>query len=187
MLYVTTGDNYSEPGTAPATRSWRWISKTGKILWIAADDGERCLQRRLPHAGPTNCPDVNGPDFDFAASPILVTLPNGKRALVAGQKSGVVHALDPDNQGEVIWQVRVGHGGSMGGVQWGSAADQANVYVARFRHRPDPARLREHHDADPKQGGGMFALRLNDGERVWYTPPAHAAIGRDAAPRNRQR
>ena len=27
-------------------------------------------------------------------------------------------------------------------------------------------------DADPKQGGGMFALRLADGERVWYTPPA---------------
>ena len=26
-------------------------------------------------------------------------------------------------------------------------------------------------DADPKQGGGMFALRLEDGERVWYTPP----------------
>jgi polyvinyl alcohol dehydrogenase (cytochrome) len=27
-------------------------------------------------------------------------------------------------------------------------------------------------DADPAQGGGMFALRLEDGERVWYTPPA---------------
>jgi len=27
-------------------------------------------------------------------------------------------------------------------------------------------------DADPKQGGGMFALRLDNGERVWYTPPA---------------
>jgi polyvinyl alcohol dehydrogenase (cytochrome) len=26
-------------------------------------------------------------------------------------------------------------------------------------------------DADPKRGGGMFALRLSDGQRVWYTPP----------------
>jgi polyvinyl alcohol dehydrogenase (cytochrome) len=26
-------------------------------------------------------------------------------------------------------------------------------------------------DADPKRGGGMFALRLSDGEKVWYTPP----------------
>src|SRR2546422_9514426 len=27
-------------------------------------------------------------DFDFASSPILVDLPNGKHALIAGQKSG---------------------------------------------------------------------------------------------------
>jgi polyvinyl alcohol dehydrogenase (cytochrome) len=26
-------------------------------------------------------------------------------------------------------------------------------------------------DADPKQGGGIFALRLDNGERIWYTPP----------------
>jgi polyvinyl alcohol dehydrogenase (cytochrome) len=26
-------------------------------------------------------------------------------------------------------------------------------------------------DADPKRGGGMFALRLESGERVWHTPP----------------
>ena len=78
----------------------------------------------------TNCPDSDGPDFDFASSPILVNLPNGKRALVAGQKSGMVHALDPDQQGEVLWQTRVGKGGTAGGVQWGSAADGSNVYVA---------------------------------------------------------
>jgi polyvinyl alcohol dehydrogenase (cytochrome) len=27
-------------------------------------------------------------------------------------------------------------------------------------------------DADPKRGGGMFALRVADGQRVWHTPPA---------------
>jgi len=26
-------------------------------------------------------------------------------------------------------------------------------------------------EVDPKQGGGMFALSLENGERVWYTPP----------------
>jgi polyvinyl alcohol dehydrogenase (cytochrome) len=26
-------------------------------------------------------------------------------------------------------------------------------------------------DADPKTGGGMFALRLTDGKQIWYTPP----------------
>ena len=44
----------------------------------------------------SNCPEANGPDFDFGSSPILVQLAGGKRALVAGQKSGVVYAVDPD-------------------------------------------------------------------------------------------
>ena len=38
--------------------------------------------------------------------------------------------LDPDRDGEILWQERVGKGGINGGVQWGSAADQSNVYVA---------------------------------------------------------
>src|ERR1700723_797347 len=77
-----------------------------------------------------NCPEAKGPDFDFGSSPSLVDLPHGKRALVAGQKSGMVHAVDPDQQGEALWQTRVGKGGSLGGVQWGSATDGRNVYVA---------------------------------------------------------
>ena len=89
---------------------------SGKILWVrqmTADDAYTSACR-LPDR--TNCPDVNGPDFDFGASPILVNLKNGKRALIAGQKSGVVHALDPDKQGETLWEVRVGKGGTMGAV-----------------------------------------------------------------------
>src|SRR2546430_11712034 len=50
--------------------------------------------------------------------------------LIAGQKSGMVHAIDPDRQGAIVWQRRLGRGGSLGGVQWGSAVDQDNVYVA---------------------------------------------------------
>jgi polyvinyl alcohol dehydrogenase (cytochrome) len=119
----------------------------------------------------SNCPDSKGPDFDFASPPILVTLPSGRRALVAGQKSGVVHAVDPDREGEVLWQVRVGKGGINGGVQWGSAADQSNVYVALS----DLGRIDIPNSAatspDPRVGGGFFALRLETGERVWYTPP----------------
>ena len=131
-----------------------------------------------------NCPEAKGPDFDFGSSPILVDLPNGKRALVAGQKSGMVHAVDPDQQGEVLWQTRVGKGGAMGGVQWGSAADGKNVYVAlsdfsfgafdRGRHRvviiPYSAC---YFKADPKAGGGMFALNSDDrGTRMVHSAAA---------------
>jgi polyvinyl alcohol dehydrogenase (cytochrome) len=120
----------------------------------------------------TNCPDVNGPDYDFSSGPILVTLANGRRALVAGQKSAIVHAIDPDNQGEVLWQVRIGKGGTNGGVQWGSAVDDNNVYVALADLGRIVVPYSLSTDADPKQGGGMFALRLDSGKQVWYTPPA---------------
>ena len=170
-LYVTTGDNYSDPASRTSDAFMAMDLDSGKILWsrqMTPSDSYN-VGCRMPDT--TNCPDSNGPDLDFGASAILVTLPNGKRELVAGQKSGVVHAVDPDNQGEVIWQTRVGHGGSMGGIQWGSAADQANVYVALS----DIGRVRltysQNTDADPKTGGGMFALRLTDGKQIWHTPP----------------
>jgi polyvinyl alcohol dehydrogenase (cytochrome) len=119
----------------------------------------------------TACPASNGPDFDFASPPILVTLPNGKRALLAGQKSGVVHAVDPDQQGEVLWSTRIGQGGTMGGVQWGSAVDQNNIYAALSDIGRITLPFASSTDADPKRGGGMYALRISTGERVWYTPP----------------
>jgi polyvinyl alcohol dehydrogenase (cytochrome) len=170
-LYVTTGDNYSDPPTKTSDAFMALDLGSGKILWsrqmTSADAWNTAC--RLPD--PVNCPESNGPDFDFASPPILVTLPNGRRALVAGQKSGVVHALDPDRDGEVLWQVRVGKGGINGGVQWGSAADQSNVYVALS----DIGRISIPNSLatqpDPKVGGGLFALRLDTGERVWYTPP----------------
>ena len=62
-----------------------------------------------------NCPDELGPDFDFGNSPILQTLPSGRDIIVIGQKSGVGWALDPDNEGDVLWSHRVGQGTIDGG------------------------------------------------------------------------
>jgi polyvinyl alcohol dehydrogenase (cytochrome) len=100
--------------------------------------------------------------------------------LIAGQKSGVVSAVDPDRQGKILWQVRVGHGGSLGGVQWGSAADAKNVYVAlsdiQRRAAPpgSPAGRASvfgvPYELDPKAGGGLFALEIETGKVVWHTP-----------------
>jgi polyvinyl alcohol dehydrogenase (cytochrome) len=171
VIYVTTGDNYSEPATKTSDAFMALDMKTGKILWMhqmTANDAYTSACR-LPDR--TNCPDANGPDFDFGASPILVNLRNGKRALLAGQKSGIVWALDPDKRGEILWQVRVGKGGTMGGVQWGSAADAQNIYVAVSDIRRIMLDYATTTDTDNSQGGGMFALRLDNGERMWYAPP----------------
>jgi polyvinyl alcohol dehydrogenase (cytochrome) len=170
-LYVTTGDNYSEPTTRTSDAFIALDLDKGKILWMRQMTASDAYTSACRLPDKTNCPEVNGPDFDFGASPILVNLANGKRALIAGQKSGIVHAIDPDQQGEVLWQVRVGKGGTMGGVQWGSAADQRNVYVAVSDIGRIMLTYSTQTDADPKQGGGIYALRLDTGERVWYTPP----------------
>lgn len=171
VVYITTGDNYSEPSTKTSDSFMAMDLRTGKKLWtrqMTSDDAYTSACR-LPDR--TNCPDVNGPDFDFGASPILVTLANGKRVLVAGQKSGIVHALDPDRQGAILWQVRVGKGGTMGGVQWGSASDGTNVYVANSDIKRIMLTYSNMTDTDATQGGGMYALKLENGERMWYTPP----------------
>ena len=171
-VYVTTGNNYSDPATSNSDAFVAFDLDSGKILWsrqvTAADAWNTSC--RLPDK--INCTEADGPDFDFASPPILVTLANGRRALVAGQKSGVVHAVDPDRNGEILWQERVGKGGINGGVQWGSAADQSNVYVALSDIGRIPVPNSQATVPDPEAGGGMFALRLDNGQRVWYTPPA---------------
>jgi polyvinyl alcohol dehydrogenase (cytochrome) len=178
-LYVTTGNNYSDPPTATSDAFMAMDLQTGRILWthqVTARDAyvSAC---RLPDT--TNCPEAKGPDFDFAASPILVSLGNGRRALVAGHKSGNVYAVDPDREGARLWETRVGEGGSMGGVQWGSAADGQNVYVALSDLGRVTLSYTQFTDADRTRGGGMFALRLADGARVWHTLPPPC----DARPR----
>src|SRR5690606_38229653 len=132
-VYVTTGNNYSNP---PSELSDAFVAldlDTGAILWsrqMTEGDAWTAACRMIDPEDRTNCADEEAPDFDFGASPMLIDLGNGRRVLVAGQKSGVVHALDPDRDGALVWQHRVGRGGSMGGVQWGSATDGENVYVA---------------------------------------------------------
>jgi polyvinyl alcohol dehydrogenase (cytochrome) len=170
VLYVTTGENSSHPATTTSDAFLAMDLESGRILWSKQVTSSDVWNVACRMADKTNCPEPSGPDFDFGAPPILATLPNGRRALVAGQKSGMVYAIDPDNSGEVIWQVRVGKGGTLGGIEWGSAADLSNVYVAVS----DMGRIAVPNslstEVDPKQGGGMFALNLEKGQRVWSMP-----------------
>jgi polyvinyl alcohol dehydrogenase (cytochrome) len=178
-IYVTTGDSYSDPAANTSDAFVAFDMETGKMLWSRQLTSGDAFNVGCPSGD--NCPESKGPDHDFGCSPVLVDLPNGKRALIAGQKSGMVHAVDPDQQGEVLWQKRIGQGGSLGGVQWGVAANRRNVYVALSDFkiaymgaaRPGANRTVFGMFASPdsKAGGGTFALDLATGERAWYTPP----------------
>jgi polyvinyl alcohol dehydrogenase (cytochrome) len=168
-VYVATGDSYSDPA-APTTDAILALDiHSGKILWTRQMTAGDAFNLACPSPDKTNCPEANGPDFDFGSSPILIERPGGKRVLVAGQKSAVVYALDPDRNGELLWKSRVGRGGSLGGIQWGPAADEDKVYVALsdIVRRLTPAGL----ELDPKSGGGLFALGLKNGAIEWSAPP----------------
>jgi polyvinyl alcohol dehydrogenase (cytochrome) len=161
LVYVATGNGYSDPPqkTSDAvvafdlkTGAMKWASQvTPKDTWVLG-----CVNRPGQPANPS-CPEEIGPDFDFAASPILTTLPNGRDVLVIPQKSGVGYALDPEREGEIIWQYRFGRGSPIGGV-WGAAVDQQQAYFSAADYNtPTP--------------GGLHAVRLDTGERAWYVPP----------------
>ena len=168
LLYIGTGNNYSEPATSMSDSIVALEMKTGRIAWFQQTLPGDILNGNCQQAN--NCP---GPDYDFGSSPILERA-EGRELLLAAQKSGMVYALDPNKKGEIVWKVRVGKGGVNGGVQWGMASDGKNVYAATS----DVVR-RGAAGYDPKQGGGLTALRIGNGEKQWYAepPPCDAKPG----------
>jgi polyvinyl alcohol dehydrogenase (cytochrome) len=171
-LYVATGDNYSDPPTKTSDAILAFDLKTGRFLWSKQLTEGDTFNNGCSTPQRANCPQKPGPDFDFGQPPILVDLGGGTRALVIAQKSGMAYAVDPDQTGKILWQVRVGEGGKLGGSQWGSAADGQNVYVAisdlHVKAIPDPQLPRGYRLVlNPKVGGGLFALDLKSGKTVW--------------------
>src|SRR2546427_4764235 len=173
ILYVGTGDNYSAPATKTSDAVMALDMELGKMLWIRQLTEKDAWNSACYLPDSANCPTNSGPDFDFGSSPILIELPNGRHALIAGQKSGVVHALDPDREARTIWQARVGQGGILGGIEWGPAVDDKNIYLAL-----SDAQFDENHRLSSKGGGGLVALRLTDGMEVWRAAPVPCPEGR---------
>jgi polyvinyl alcohol dehydrogenase (cytochrome) len=170
LLYVTTGDNFSSPSTKMSDSVLALDLATGRIVWSKQTTPGDVWTSGCGQRG--DCP---GPDHDYGSSVLLEKLDNGRDILLAGQKSGVVYALDPERKGEILWQTRVGKGGINGGVQWGMASDGVKVYAAtsdvvRGGSNPDKSDPRPL-PLNPQQGGGLTALRIATGEKVWYTPP----------------
>jgi polyvinyl alcohol dehydrogenase (cytochrome) len=171
VLYLTTGDNYSAPASAMSDAVVALDARSGRIIWSQQFTSGDAFNAACP--GGENCPSKAGPDHDFGASAILVSS-HGRDILVAGQKSGMVYGLDAGQRGAILWQTRVGRGGQLGGIEWGMASDGIRIYAANA----DPVQLAGAlipaslgaSNFDPAQGGGLTALSLNSGERVWFAP-----------------
>lgn len=157
LVYAATGNAYTEPAADTSDAIVAFDLETGAIRWTRQLTPGDAFVLNCAGANP-NCPDDEGPDFDFGSSPALVTLTDGRELLVAGQKSGVGYGLDPDRAGAVVWRYRVGAGSALGGIEWGFAVDGGKAYFANSDYlTPEP--------------GGLAAVRLRTGELVWYAEP----------------
>ncbi|MEM7542353.1 MAG: PQQ-binding-like beta-propeller repeat protein [Pseudomonadota bacterium] len=124
----------------------------------------------------TNCPDDQGPDEDMGSSPMLITLESGKRILAAGQKTGVLHVVDPDNNGKLLWKRKIAEGGIIGGIEWGPATDGKQIYVSKSDVTWKEQRfLSADTELNPDTGGGLVALNAATEELVWEAPPTSCA------------
>jgi polyvinyl alcohol dehydrogenase (cytochrome) len=164
LIYAGTGNSYTDVETRTANAIVAIDLKTGSLKWSNQATPRDNFLVGCFGPGMGNCPQTMGPDVDFGSSPILRQLAGGKAVVLAGQKSGAVYALDPDQRGKVLWQEKIGEGSALGGVEWGFAADAENVYVgiADAVTKPDQAKP------------GITALKIATGERLWHVPAAKA-------------
>ncbi len=191
-VFIGTGNNFSTPtdpayvncitagGTPKACLSpddhvdsvVALDMKTGNIKWsqrLSDGDDWNAACGRSPA---TNCPIPTGSDYDFGSMPneLSVRLPGtyGNQDIIgAGQKSGMYSAFDPDT-GDFLWGTQVGPGGTLGGIEWGSATDGKRIYVAiaNPNHTPYAAGT----------AGSWSALDASTGEILWQIPDPNGAI-----------
>lgn len=170
LLYVGTGNGYAEPEQKEMnaviaidlkTGAHKWVQQTiPKDVWLGRCQSQSTAQGKQVNP---NCPDEEGPDFDFSAAPLITTTRARRDLIVIPQKSGVIWALDPDKNGEVVWQFRYGQGSGLGG-QWGASADGVNAYIGTG-------------DAFSPTPGGMHAVNLETGKQVWAVAPQPKLCG----------
>jgi polyvinyl alcohol dehydrogenase (cytochrome) len=163
-VYVATGNGYADPPQPMTDAVVAMDLQTGRVRWVrqmtAADQWTGGCQPQ----NPTNpaCPATLGPDYDFSAPPAIATV-NGRELLVLPQKSGIAYALDPDKEGAIVWERRIGQGSGLGG-QWGGAVDERQAYFGVA-------------DLLTQNPGGMRAVSLATGEVAWSVPPQKPLCG----------
>ena len=159
LLYVGTGNDYTDIDVKTTDAVMAMDLKTGRIAW-----SRQLYPRDHWQAGCTYgtvCPDDAGPDYDVAASTILIRLKSGKDVLVIGQKSGVVTGLDPAAKGRLLWRRPLGSGSIFGGIEWGMAAIGSSVYAPiSDSATPAPAKAKP----------GLGAVDAATGRQLWWAP-----------------
>jgi polyvinyl alcohol dehydrogenase (cytochrome) len=168
-IYVGTGVNYSKPATTTSDAIVAFDMDSGRLLWSRQFTQSDTYNFSCnAGADKTNCPKDPFIDYDFGHSPILRILRGGKRVLIAGDKGGTIYGIDPDQQGKILWTRKIASGGLNGGFMWGGASDDQAAYFG----------ISDFTATKPEVGGGLAALQLATGEKLWVTPaPKPTCLG----------
>lgn len=173
VAYAGTGENVSWPATDTSDAIVAYDLDTGAKKWVfqatKADIWNYACGRRG-----ANCDwpgEYHSPDHDFGATAMLIKRTDGSELVVAGQKSGVVWAINPDT-GQQVWSNKVGRGSANGGAHWGLAFDGELI----FAPMNDPNRPGAPGE-NPAFGPGIHALDAMTGEIRWSYKPNQRDCG----------
>ena len=162
VLYVGTGESYSSPAAPTSDAVLAFSLKTGKLVWHQQLLAGDAWNMSCFIGSSYNCPEENGPDMDIGASPILVSINPTKDILLVGQKNAMVFGLDPDQQGRIVWERKIGIGGFSGGVHWGMSVEGSTLFA--------PIADTDHIGRfDGERFPGVHALDIETGDILWYT------------------
>lgn len=167
VVYVGSGQNYTRPASLTSDAVIAFDMDSGEIIWVyqTTEDDQFVMGCGSPEH--PNCPEP-GPDLDIGAPIISTTLSNGQDIVVAATKGAEVYGLTPD--GELLWQTRVGRGGPLGGVHWGTTFIGDIVYVPVSDRTGAPG---------SGEAPGLHALDMKTGEVLWYAEAPKRCEGGD--------
>jgi hypothetical protein len=146
---------------------------TGNINWVrqlSALDGWVMACNSVPKSD--LCPNTPGPDADFGMAPTFVPAAlgsgtTGVDAVVVGQKNGNLYSLKADT-GESQWAVATSPDSNVGGLSWGIAADDTNIYFVGINYGNLPWPLKPQGGSINNSAYGSASLK--DGTIHWETP-----------------
>lgn len=155
LIYVGTGNNFGRLAADTSDSILALRMDDGKMMWHHQEfHGDTFMARcRATNAADANCPETLGPDYDFGGSSAILQTVNGKDILLAAGKGGVAIALDPDQQGKLLWRTQLWEDqkpSASGLVVFGGAADGRRVYYPL-----------------QQPGGGLKALDIRTGKVEW--------------------
>jgi polyvinyl alcohol dehydrogenase (cytochrome) len=151
LLYIGSGNAYSEP-TGPLADSILAIDyRTGKLRWSR--------QFRKSDVFSAGHPESN--DTDVGASPNMWTV-NGRDLVGAGDKAGEYHALDRDT-GRIVWQADLSQGDVFGGALGSGAFVDDKLIVTSNNGGPTLTA--------PNTVARVYALDPATGRIVWQAKP----------------